>query len=217
MARMVELYEVSFDFHTFVFPDGADAAAFAGLLCRGLASSAAANPANPRARITLSPVEPRLRRVFVPVSEGALVAHFGRRLKAAGAQRSTLNAQLSTGGAYEHGDDVSEAGGGVPGGGRAKRVEAVRGRLEDGAGRELERGVRAAPRTAGAAGAGLAGGGPLAVAGGGLRPAHAGDAGDAGAVPGGREVCEPEGGRALGGRGGEDGNVRDAVLEKGTQ
>lgn len=125
--------------------------------------------------------------------------------------------KLSTGDGYEFCHEVPDARRRVPGGGRAKRVEAVRGRLADGAGRELERGVRAAPRTAGAAGAGLAGGGPLAVAGRGLRPAHAGDAGDAGAVPGGREVCEPQGGRALGGRGGEDGNVRETIFEKGNK
>lgn len=209
MARMVELYEVSFDFHTFVFPDGADAAAFAGLLCRGLASSAAANPANPRARITLSPVEPRLRRVFVPVSEGACIANFGRRLKAAGPQ-------LSTGDGHEFGHEVSDARRGVPGGGGAQRVEAVRGRLEDGAGRADQRGVRQAGGAPRAPGGGLARGRPLAVAGGGVRPAHAGDAGDALPQPGGREVCEPPGGHALGGRGGAD-NVRETILEKGTQ
>lgn len=83
MPRMVELYEVSFDFNTFVFCERADAAAFAGLLCKGVKSSAAADPLNPQARVTLSQVEPRMRRVFVPVSEGACVVNFGRRLKAA--------------------------------------------------------------------------------------------------------------------------------------
>ncbi len=83
MPRLVELYEVTFDFNTFVFVELGDAEAFTGLLCRGVKSSAAANPLNPQARVTLTPVEPRMRRVFVPVSERACLVNFGRRLKPA--------------------------------------------------------------------------------------------------------------------------------------
>ncbi len=84
MARMIELFEVSFGFNVMLFEDRGDAAAFAGLLCKGAKAEAAANPLNPQARVTLSLVEPSLRRVFVPVSERACICAFGRRLKSAG-------------------------------------------------------------------------------------------------------------------------------------
>lgn len=83
MARMVELFEVSFDFNVLLFTEQTDASAFAGLLCRAVKSSAAANPLNPEARVTLSQVEPSMRRVFVAASAAACLNNFGRRLKAA--------------------------------------------------------------------------------------------------------------------------------------
>ena len=83
MARMVELFEVSFDFNVLLFAEQSDASQLAGLLCKAAKASSAANPLNPQARVTLSPVEPRMRRVFVPVSEAVCLNNFGRRLKAA--------------------------------------------------------------------------------------------------------------------------------------
>lgn len=91
MPRMVELFEVSFDHHFFLFSTEIDATAFAGSACKGVSVASACNPLNPQARIDLRTIEPRMRRVFVPQSERACICAFGTRLKAVQAGPAKLN------------------------------------------------------------------------------------------------------------------------------
>lgn len=83
MPRMVELFEVSFDHHFFLFVSESDASAFAGSACKGASVSSACNPLNPQARLDLRPIEPTMRRVFVAKSERACICAFGTRLASA--------------------------------------------------------------------------------------------------------------------------------------
>ena len=83
MKRQVEIFEISFNYHTLLFASQTDAEAAATALTRGAYVSAAANPLNPAAKIELLPVEPKIRRVFVPVPERVCIATFGKRLKSA--------------------------------------------------------------------------------------------------------------------------------------
>ena len=83
MPRMVELFEVSFDHHFFLFVNEGDASAFAGAACKGVSVSTACNPLNPQARVDLRPISPTMRRVFVPQSERACICAFGKRLASA--------------------------------------------------------------------------------------------------------------------------------------
>ncbi len=92
MKRQVEMFEVSFDFTMLLFADQADAAAAVSALSRGAYMSAASNPHNPQARIDLYPIEPKMRRVFIPVSGSACAGAFGKRLKPARVEAPRLTA-----------------------------------------------------------------------------------------------------------------------------
>lgn len=95
MKRLVEMFEVSFAHHVILSANEADATAAAAALSRCAYVSSACNPCNLSARIDLAPIEPKLRRVFLPASEKICVTAFGNRLKAVqtpNAERRTLNA-----------------------------------------------------------------------------------------------------------------------------
>ena len=81
MSRLVEMWEVSFEMHTVVFTVQDDAVKAASALSRGAYVTSACDPNNPQARITLKPIAPALRRVFIPATERMCVAAFGECLK----------------------------------------------------------------------------------------------------------------------------------------
>ncbi|MFZ4576598.1 MAG: hypothetical protein ACOYN0_19625, partial [Phycisphaerales bacterium] len=73
-ARQVEMYEVMFQSHVLLFTVQEDAVKAASALSRGAYVTSACNPLNPQARVDLRPIEPSLRRVFVPATERACIA-----------------------------------------------------------------------------------------------------------------------------------------------